>query len=97
MASRRDKTSAVPQGVVREIFESLCRGAISRAPPGVAEIVRTLGIVPHMVATITGLAALLHTGPMAFQILKYLGVAYLLFMAWTTVKDKVKDAIVVEQ
>jgi threonine/homoserine/homoserine lactone efflux protein len=30
----------------------------------------TLGIVPHMVAAITGLAALLHTSATAFQTLK---------------------------
>lgn len=43
----------------------------------------TLGIVPHMVAAIVGLAALLHTSAVAFQALKLLGVAYLLYMAWT--------------
>ena len=41
-----------------------------------------------MVAAITGLAALLHTSALAFQILKYLGVAYLLYMAWSTLRDK---------
>ncbi|KZM68596.1 LysE family translocator [Nocardia terpenica] len=48
----------------------------------------TLGIVPHMVAAITGLAALLNASAIAFQTLKYLGVAYLLYMAWTTFRDK---------
>ena len=47
----------------------------------------TLGIVPHMAAAITGLAALLHTSAVAFQTLKYLGVAYLLYMAWKTLQD----------
>ncbi|MGH3735496.1 MAG: LysE family translocator [Micromonosporaceae bacterium] len=47
----------------------------------------TLGIVPHMLATITGLAALLHASAVAFQIVKYAGVAYLLYMAWMTVRD----------
>lgn len=42
----------------------------------------TLGIVPHMLAAISGLAALLHTSALAFQILKYLGVPHLLYMAW---------------
>lgn len=46
----------------------------------------TLGIVPHMIAATTGLAALLHASATAFQILKYLGVAYLLYMAWHTLK-----------
>ena len=42
----------------------------------------TMGIVPHMVAAISGLAALLYTSVIAFQLLKYLGVVYLLYMAW---------------
>jgi len=48
----------------------------------------TLGIVPHMAAAIMGLAALLHTSAVAFQILKYLGVAYLLYMAWSTLQEQ---------
>jgi threonine/homoserine/homoserine lactone efflux protein len=48
----------------------------------------TLGIVPHMAAAITGLAALLHTSAVAFQTLKYVGVAYLVYMAWSTIRDK---------
>jgi threonine/homoserine/homoserine lactone efflux protein len=54
----------------------------------------TLGIVPHMIATVTGLAALLHASALAFQIVKYAGVAYLLYLAWATLRDK--DAIAVE-
>src|SRR3712207_4622475 len=40
-----------------------------------------------MVAAITGLAALLHTSAVAFQVLKYAGVLYLLYMAWSTLRD----------
>lgn len=47
----------------------------------------TLGIVPHMAAAILGLAALLHTSALAFQIFKYVGVAYLLYMAWKTLQE----------
>lgn len=47
-----------------------------------------LGIVPHMLAAISGLAALLHTSAAAFQILKSLGVAYLLYMAWMMFRDR---------
>src|SRR6202048_3101482 len=48
----------------------------------------TLGIVPHMAAAIMGLAALLHTSALAFQTFKYLGVAYLLYMAWNTLRGR---------
>ena len=43
----------------------------------------TLGIVPHIVASILGLAAIVHTSAVAFQLLKYAGVAYLLYLAWS--------------
>jgi threonine/homoserine/homoserine lactone efflux protein len=48
-----------------------------------------------MLAAITGLAALLHTSELTFQVIKYLGVAYLLYMAWTTLRDK--SALTVEE
>ncbi len=47
----------------------------------------TLGIVPAALASIIGLAALLHTSALAFQVLKYLGVVYLFYMAWKILKD----------
>ena len=48
----------------------------------------TLGIVPHLLATILGLAALMHTSAVAFQILKWAGVLYLFYVAWGTWRDK---------
>src|SRR5206468_2875715 len=48
----------------------------------------TLGIIPHMTAAIIGLAALLHASALAFQTLKYLGVAYLLYMAWNALREQ---------
>ncbi|MCE6995088.1 LysE family translocator [Saccharothrix sp. S26] len=53
----------------------------------------TLGIVPHVLAALTGLAALLHASTPAFQVLKYLGVAYLFHLAWTTIRDKAALAV----
>jgi threonine/homoserine/homoserine lactone efflux protein len=79
-------------GVLYTMAAGLSRGARASV---VAAVGCTLGIIPHMVAAITGLAALLHTSATAFQILKYLGVAYLLYMAWSTVRDK--GALTVEQ
>lgn len=48
----------------------------------------TLGIVPHMLAAITGLAALLHASALAFDLVKYAGVAYLLYMAWMSLRER---------
>lgn len=47
----------------------------------------TLGIVPPMLASIAGLAALLHTSALAFELVRYLGVAWLLYMAWSMARD----------
>ncbi|PSK90207.1 threonine/homoserine/homoserine lactone efflux protein [Murinocardiopsis flavida] len=71
-------------GVLYTMSAGLSLGARASA---VAAVGCTLGIVPHMLAAITGLAALLHTSALAFQLLTYAGVAYLLFMAWSTLRD----------
>ncbi len=47
----------------------------------------TAGIIPHLLATILGLAAIMHSSALAFQTLKYAGVAYLLYVAYATWKD----------
>jgi threonine/homoserine/homoserine lactone efflux protein len=47
----------------------------------------TLGILPHIGASVVGLAALLHSSALAFQMVKYLGVAYLLYMAWSVLRE----------
>ncbi|WP_313953760.1 LysE family translocator [Accumulibacter sp.] len=48
----------------------------------------TAGILPHLLATVLGLAALLHTSAVAFQALKLAGVAYLFYLAYVTWRDK---------
>lgn len=53
----------------------------------------TLGIVPHLLATVLGLAALLHSSALAFQALKYAGVAYLCYVAWATWRDRSAFAV----
>src|ERR671914_2185707 len=79
-------------GVLFTLAAGLARG---RRAGVVAAFACTLGIVPHMVAAITGVAALLHTSAVAFQALKYAGVAYLLYMAWSTLREK--GALTVEE
>lgn len=53
----------------------------------------TAGILPHLMATVLGLAALMHAGALAFQTLKYAGVAYLFYIACATWRDKSAFAI----
>ena len=47
----------------------------------------TLGIIPHMLAAVMGLAAVFNTSHTAFAIVKYAGVTYLIYMAWMTLKE----------
>ena len=47
----------------------------------------TFGIVPHIAASVAGLAALLHTSAIAFQVVKFGGVIYLFYMAWCIIRD----------
>jgi len=84
---------AIPgTGVLYTLAAGLSRGARASV---VAAVGCTLGIIPPMVAATMGLAALLQTSALAFQTLKYLGVAYLLCMAWSTLRDK--GALTVEE
>lgn len=71
-------------GVLYTMAAGLSRGPRASV---IAAFGCTLGIVPHMAAAIMGLAALLHTSALAFQTLKYLGVAYLLYMAWSALRE----------
>ena len=72
-------------GVLYVLAAGLSRGTRASV---IAAVGCTLGIIPHMLAAVTGLAALMHTSAVAFQILKYVGVAYLLLIAWRTLKEK---------
>src|SRR5581483_7142479 len=72
-------------GVLYTLAAGLSRGPRASV---VAAFGCTLGIVPHMAAAILGLAALLHASALAFETLKYLGVAYLLYMAWNALKER---------
>jgi threonine/homoserine/homoserine lactone efflux protein len=72
-------------GVLYTLAAALARG--SRAGI-VAAFGCTLGIVPHMAAAIMGVAALLHASAVAFHTLKYLGVAYLLYLAWHALRER---------
>ena len=71
-------------GAVYTVAAGLGRGAKASV---LAAFACTLGILPHMAAAITGLAALLHQSALAFEIVKYAGVAYLLWMAWSSLRE----------
>jgi threonine/homoserine/homoserine lactone efflux protein len=70
-------------GVVITLAAALSHG---RRAAVVAAFGCTLGILPHMLAAITGLAALLHASALAFELVRWAGIAYLLWMAWSSLR-----------
>lgn len=72
-------------GALFTMSAGLARGARAGV---VAAFGCTLGIVPHLTAAVTGTAALLRASGVAFEAVKALGVAYLLYMAWVTWRDR---------
>jgi threonine/homoserine/homoserine lactone efflux protein len=77
-------------GVVFTVSTGLVQG---RSASVFAALGCTAGIVPHLLATVLGLAALMHTSAIAFDVLKYAGVVYLLYLAYATWKDKSAFAV----
>ncbi len=72
-------------GVVYTVSTGLVQG---RKASVFAALGCTAGIIPHLLATVLGLAAVMHTSALAFQALKYAGVAYLFYVAYATWRDK---------
>lgn len=71
-------------GVLYTLAIGLGRG---RSAAIAAALGCTLGIVPHLAAAILGLAALLHTSAVLFTTVKFAGVAYLLWLAWQSLRS----------
>ncbi len=71
-------------GVIYTLAVGLGRGFRASI---VAALGCTFGIVPAALASIVGLAAIFHTSALAFQVMKFLGATYLIYMAWSVLKD----------
>ena len=81
---------AIPgTGVVYTVSVALSRG---RHNGLIAAFGCTLGIVPHLLAAVFGLSAFLHAGAIAFRILRFAGVAYLLFLAYSMIRSDSSNA-----
>ena len=72
-------------GVLYTLGAALSRGFRASV---IAAFGCTLGIVPHVFVALVGLSAFLHAGALAFQALRYLGAAYLLYLAWDALRGR---------
>jgi len=72
-------------GVIYTVSVALAGG---RRRGLIAAVGCTLGIVPHLLAAVFGLSGFMHAGALAFRVLKYAGVAYLLFLAVSMARAK---------
>jgi len=77
-------------GVVYTVSTGLVQGRLASV---FAALGCTAGILPHHLATVLGLAAVMHTSALAFQVLKYAGVAYLFYVAYAMWRDKSAFAV----
>lgn len=71
-------------GAIYTIAAGLGRG---RQASILAAFASTIGIVPHLIAAMCGLAAILHTSELAYNIVRWAGVAYLIYMAWHSLRE----------
>jgi threonine/homoserine/homoserine lactone efflux protein len=72
-------------GALISLSAGLSRGARASV---VAALGCTLGIIPHVIAAVTGTAALLRASGVAFDALRIAGVIYLLWMGVASWRDK---------
>jgi threonine/homoserine/homoserine lactone efflux protein len=79
-------------GVIFTVSTALSQG---RRASFYAALGCTAGIVPHLVATVLGLAAVMHASAVAFEMLRYAGVAYLFYLAYVTWRDR--DAFALQE
>lgn len=77
-------------GVVFTVSTGLAQG---RTASVFAALGCTLGVLPHLAATVLGLAAVMHTSAVAFQALKVAGVVYLFYLAIATWRDRSSFAL----
>jgi threonine/homoserine/homoserine lactone efflux protein len=72
-------------GVIYTLAAGLSRGGRASV---LAAFACTLGILPHLAAAMMGIAALLHASALAYDLVRYAGVAYLLYMAWQSLRER---------
>jgi threonine/homoserine/homoserine lactone efflux protein len=72
-------------GVIYTLATGLAQG---RTAAVAAAFGCTIGILPSMMAAILGLAAVLHSSALAFQAVKWAGVAFLVYLAWASLRER---------
>src|SRR5215207_3260009 len=71
-------------GVVYTVSSSIGGG---RRRGLIAAVGCTLGIIPHMLAAMLGLSGIMQAGSVVFEVVRWAGVAYLVFMGVSVIGD----------
>lgn len=71
-------------GVVYTVSSSIAGG---RRGGLIAAVGCTLGIVPHMLAAMLGLSGIMQAGSAVFEVVRWAGVAYLVFMGFSMIRE----------
>ncbi len=71
-------------GVVYTVSSSIAGG---RRRGLIAAVGCTLGIVPHMLAAMLGLSGIMQAGSAVFEVVRWAGVAYLVFMGFSMIRE----------
>ncbi|WP_424944448.1 LysE family translocator [Aliiroseovarius crassostreae] len=79
-------------GVIFTLATGLTRGRLAAVAAAVG---CTIGIVPSLLAALFGLAAVLYSSALLFQVVKFAGVAFLLYLAWQTLQND--DVLTVDE
>ena len=80
-------------GVIYTLSTGLIRGGKASM---VAALGCTLGIIPHLVASVLGLAAILHASAVAFQIFNWLVLATMVLTLATGIDYIIKNATLIK-
>ena len=81
-------------GVIYTVSAGLTQ---NRRAAFIAAIGCTLGIIPHLIAGVLGVSALMHAGALVFKIIRTAGVLYLAYMGIGMLRSKAKFKMTDEQ
>lgn len=80
------------------VIYTVSMGLTDKARGGMAAAIGcTLGILPHLLASALGLSAIVHGSAVLFQTVRYVGIGYLIYLAYMMWRDTADYGIAAEK